>query len=75
MRLRARVERLVRQVGPPDPGRGSRWVLVEPGDGPAIVRDESGYAVSLRVPRSAAQDPEAALTAEQAPVLSVRATG
>jgi hypothetical protein len=65
MSLRSRVEQLARRVGPPDAGRGSRWVMVEPGDGPAIVRDESGYALSLRVPRSAGRDPEAALTAEQ----------
>jgi hypothetical protein len=65
MSLRSRVQLLARRVGPSSVGRGFRWVMIEPGDGPAIVRDESGYALSLRVPRSAGEDPEAALTAEQ----------
>jgi hypothetical protein len=65
MRLRSRVVLLARLVGPSAAGRGFRWVMVEPGDGPAIARDESGYASALRVPRAAGRDPEAALTAEQ----------
>jgi hypothetical protein len=65
MSLRWRVQQLARRVGPSAAGPGFRWVMVEPGDGPAIVRDELGYALSLRVPRSAGQDPEAALTSEQ----------
>jgi hypothetical protein len=65
MSLRSRVRQLARRVESSPVGRAFRWVMVTPGDGPAITRDESGYATALRVPWSANQDPEAALTGEQ----------
>jgi hypothetical protein len=65
MSLRSRVQQLERRVVPSAAGRGFRWVMVEPGNGPTIVRDESGFATALRVPQSAGEDPEAALTDEQ----------
>jgi hypothetical protein len=62
MSIRSRVGQMARQVGPP-PGPRRRFVMIEPGDGPAIV--EGRYMLSLRVPRSAWSDPEDALTDEQ----------
>ena len=65
MSLRSRVRQLARRVESSPVGRDFRWVMVMPGDGPAITRDEPGYATALRVPWSASEDPEAALTGEQ----------
>jgi hypothetical protein len=65
MSLKSRVQQLVKRLDLSAAGRDFRWVTVMPGDGLAITRDESGYATALRVPWSASEDPEAALTGEQ----------